>query len=216
MGIYIFNAKTMNSALRSESTDFGKEVIPQSLEKHKVYAHIYDGYWEDIGTIKSFYEASINLTSITPKFNLYDMDMPLYTHRRDLPPSKLNDCIMNHALASEGSIITDSAIKETIVGVRTIIENGAYLERVICMGANHYETAEHKEKNRRLGRPDIGIGRMCMIKNAIIDTNARIGPGCRIGTDTPERQDGDYDNYFIRDGIIILPKNAVIHEGTVI
>ena len=144
------------------------------------------------------------------------MERPLYTHRRDLPPSKLNDCTMNNALASEGSIITNSAIRESIVGIRTIIENGAYLERVICMGANHYETDEDREENRALGRPNIGIGQMCMIRNAIIDINARIGQGCRIGTDNAYRGDVDHEKYYARDGIIIIPKNAVIPDGTMI
>jgi len=216
MGIYIFSSRAMEEALNNEMTDFGKEIIPHSLSKSRVFSYTYHGYWEDIGTIKSFFESSLNLASITPKFNLYDMDRPLYTHRRDLPPSKLNDCTMNNALASEGSIITNSAIRESIVGIRTIIENGAYLERVICMGSNHYETDADREENRALGRPNIGIGQMCMIRNAIIDINARIGQGCRIGTENTYREDVDNENYYVRDGIIIIPKNAVIPDGTMI
>ena len=216
MGIYIFSSQTMETALRNNLTDFGKEIIPQSLDKFQVYTHVYEGYWEDIGTIKSFFEASLDLTFITPQFNLYDMEMPLYTHPRDLPPSKLNGCMMNNALAAEGSIMTDSTLKESLVGLRTIIANGAYLERVICMGADYYETEEGRAENRRLGRPDIGIGQMSMIKNAIIDTNVRIGQGCRIGLEKRHREDADCENYYIRDGIIVLPKGAVIPDGTVI
>ena len=216
MGIYIFSTRAMEEALNNELTDFGKEIIPQSLKKNKVCSYTYHGYWEDIGTIKSFFESSLNLASITPQFKLYDMEKPLYTHPRDLPPSKLNNCTMNNALASEGSIITSSAIRESIVGIRTIIENGAYLERVICMGANHYETDADREENRALGRPNIGIGQMCMVKNAIIDINARIGQGCRIGIEDGYREDQDHENYYIRDGIIIIPKNAVIPDGTMI
>lgn len=216
MGIYIFNADVMEKCLASEATDFGKEIIPQSINKLKVRAHFYDGYWEDIGTIKNFYEANLDLASTCPKFNLYDSANPIFTHRRDLPPSKVNSCTFKNSLAAEGSIITDAFINNSLVGIRTIIESGATLDRVYCMGADYYETDEEKLSNHQQQIPNLGIGSGSIIKGAIIDKNARIGQGCRIGIDRKERADGDYENYLIRDGIIVIPKNAILPDGTCI
>ncbi len=216
MGIYVFNADVMNSCLDSKDTDFGKEIIPDSIGKKKVMAYVYNGYWEDIGTIKNFYEANLNLATYQPNFNLYDEDHPVYTHRRNLPPSKINSCSFKQALASEGSIITDAFITYSIVGIRTIIYEGASLDGVYCMGSDYYEIPEQIEDNRRQGIPNIGIGKGSVIKKAIIDKNARIGAHCRIGVDNNERNDGDYGNYHIVDGIIIIHKNAILKDGTVI
>ncbi len=216
MGIYIFNADAMEECLKNDSTDFGKEIIPDAIRNKKVLAYVYDGYWEDIGTIKSFYEANLNLASSHPKFNLYDEEKPVFTHRRNLPPSKINSCVFKHSLAAEGSIITDAYINYSIVGVRTIISEGASLDGVYCMGSDWYETREDRDHNREMGIPDIGIGRGSVIKGAIIDKNARIGSACRIGIDADSRRDGDYGNYHIVDGIIIIHKGAVIKDGTVI
>jgi glucose-1-phosphate adenylyltransferase len=216
MGIYIFNADVMEKCLASDATDFGKEIIPQSINKLKVRAHFYDGYWEDIGTIKNFYEANLDLASTCPKFNLYDSANPIYTHRRDLPPSKVNSCTFKNSLAAEGSIITDAFINNSLVGIRTIIESGATLDRVYCMGADYYETDEEKLHNQESQIPNLGIGSGSIIKGAIIDKNARIGHGCRIGIDRKDRPDADFDNYQIRDGIIVIPKNAILADGTCI
>lgn len=216
MGIYIFNADLMEKALEGTNTDFGKEIIPALINKVKVNAYVYNGYWEDIGTIASFYEANINLTSINPDFNFYDEEMPIYTHRRNLPASKINFCTLNQAIASDGCIVTNASIAKSIVGIRTIIESGANLDGVICMGADRYETDDEKKLNRERGIPNIGIGSGSIIKNAIIDKNARIGENCRIGIDSMERKDGEYGHYFIVDGIIVIPKNANIPNGTVI
>ncbi len=216
MGIYIFNASTMDECLDNDHTDFGHEIIPEAIQERKVNAYIYNGFWEDIGTIKSFYECNINLASVNPDFNFYDEDRPIYTHRRDLPTSKINFCTISQSLASEGSIITNASIVNSIVGIRTIIESGANLEGVVSMGADFYETESSKAANDKKGIPHIGIGAGSIIKNAIIDKNARIGNGCRIGIDNKKRPDGDYDNYYIRDGLIVIPKNAVLPAGTVI
>jgi glucose-1-phosphate adenylyltransferase len=216
MGIYIFNADVMESCLDNDSTDFGKEIIPRAIEERKVRAHIYTGYWEDIGTISSFFEANLDLAKTCPRFNLYDTASPIFTHRRDLPPSKVNSCTFKNALTAEGSIITDAFISNSLVGIRTIIESGATLERVYCMGADYYETDQEKAENRRKDLPNLGIGSGSIIKGAILDKNTRIGHGCRIGIDKMERKDGDYGNYHIRDGIIIVHKNAVLPDGTVI
>lgn len=216
MGIYIFSAAAMEESLDNDLTDFGKEVIPAAMEKAALNAYIYHGYWEDIGTIKNFYEANLNLASIQPNYNLYDEQQPIYTHRRDLPPSKLNGCMIKFGVTAEGSIITDAALNNSLIGIRTIINNGATLDGVYCMGADYYENEAELRENRELGRPDIGIGKMSLIKNAIIDKNVRIGNKCRIGVDQMERVDGDYENYSIKDGIIVIPKNKVIPAGTII
>ena len=142
--------------------------------------------------------------------------MPIYTHRRHLPATKMNFCTISQSLASEGSIITNSSIVNSIIGIRTIIESGANLDGVYCMGANYYESDAQKRINAQKNIPNIGIGRGTIIRKAIIDQNARIGDGCRIGIDSFDRQDGEFGNYWIRDGIIIIPKNAIIPSGTVI
>jgi glucose-1-phosphate adenylyltransferase len=214
MGIYVFSAGVLKTALNNTFTDFGSEIIPALIEKMKISTYIFDGYWEDIGTIKSFYEANINLASINPSFNLYEENAPLFTHRRDLPPSKINYSTISQSLAAEGSIITNANIANSIVGIRTIIESGASLDGVVCMGADFYETAEDKEASK--GVPNIGIGQGCIIKRAIIDKNARIGDNCRIGIDPIPRRDGDFDTHSIRDGIIVIPKGTVLNPGTVI
>jgi len=214
MGIYIFTAAALTKALDNSLTDFGSEIIPALIGKVKVSAYVFDGYWEDIGTIRSFYEANINLASINPAFNLYEENAPLFTHRRDLPPSKINYSTISQSLAAEGSIITNANIANSIVGIRTIIESGANLDGVVCMGADFYETEEDREATR--GEPGIGIGQGCIIKKAIIDKNARIGDNCRIGIDPVARRDGDFERYSIRDGIIVIPKGTVLPPGTVI
>jgi glucose-1-phosphate adenylyltransferase len=217
MGIYIFNAPTMESCLDNELTDFGKEVIPQAINKLKVNAYVFDGYWEDIGTIKSFYEANLELTTLRPRFDFYDENHPIYTHTRCLPPSKMNFSNMNQSIAAEGCIITNASISDSIVGVRTIIESGSSLNGVICMGADYYESDLQKQKNAETHIPNLGIGRGTLIKKAIIDKNACIGEGCRIGVDDNiTRVDGNYGTYHIIDGIVVIPKNTVLYPGTVI
>jgi glucose-1-phosphate adenylyltransferase len=216
MGIYVFNAKTMEKVLDNNYIDFGKEIIPIAIGERHVHTYVFDGYWEDIGTIKAFYEANLNLASLTPDFNFYDEDMPIYTHRRHLPATKINFCTISQSLAGEGSIITNASIVNSLVGVRTLIESGASLDGVYCMGANFYETYEQKKENEAKGLPNTGIGRGTIVKRAIIDKNARIGDGCRIGIDPIDRQDGDYGSYWIVDGIIVIPKNGVLPPGTII
>jgi glucose-1-phosphate adenylyltransferase len=216
MGIYIFNADAMESCLANEYTDFGKEIIPMTINTLKVNAYVFNGYWEDIGTIKGFYEANLDLTSLRPKFDFYDEEKPIYTHMRSLPPSKMNFSSMNQSIASEGCIITNAAITNSIVGIRTIIESGASLNGVVCMGADYYESEKQKLENAEARIPNVGIGRGTIVKGAIIDKNACIGEGCRIGIDNLNRTDGNYGHYFIIDGIIVIPKNAILYPGTVI
>jgi len=216
MGIYVFSAAALNQALDNHYTDFGKEVIPHSIETARVQGYVFTGYWEDIGTIRSFYDTNISLTTIRPEFDFYKESFPIYTRRRDLPASKINSCIINQCLTADGCIITNANVTNSIIGIRTIIESGASLDSVVCMGADYYESAEDRQGNRDQSVPDIGIGKGTLIRGAIIDKNARIGEGCRIGIDNLERPDGDHNNYYIRDGLIVIPKNAVIQSGTVL
>jgi glucose-1-phosphate adenylyltransferase len=216
MGIYVFNSKTMEDCLANELTDFGKEIIPAAISKLKVNAYIFDGYWEDIGTIRNFYETNLELTTLKPKFDFYDEQKPIYTHMRNLPPSKMNFSNMNQSIASEGCIITNANITNSIVGIRTIIESGSSLNGVVCMGADFYETEIQKAQNAEARIPNVGIGRGAIIKGAIIDKNVCIGEGCRIGVDDIKRTDGNYGHYYIVDGIIVIPKNTILYPGTVI
>ncbi len=215
MGIYIFSAKAMEESLNNTLTDFGKEVIPEAISRFNVAAYVYDGYWEDIGTIRSFYEATLDLTSIKPKFNFYDEGRPIYTHNRNLPSSKINQASLDQVNTSEGCVITNATIKRSVIGIRSTIESGAYLEGVICMGADTYETESERRENAGKGIPPIGIGQRCVIRRAIIDKNARIGNDVSIGMGRiPE--DGDYGWYHVVDGIYVITKNAVVPDGTVI
>jgi glucose-1-phosphate adenylyltransferase len=216
MGIYVFNSAAMEECLANDLTDFGKEIIPQSINKLKVNAYVFDGYWEDIGTIKSFYEANLELTTLRPRFDIYDEQRPIYTHMRSLPPSKMNFSNMNQSIASEGCIITNASITNSIVGIRTTIESGASLNGVVCMGADYYESEKQKLVNAENRVPNVGIGKGSIIKGAIIDKNVCIGEGCRIGIDNLNRSDGAFDHYYIVDGIIVIPKNTVLYPGTVI
>jgi len=215
MGIYIFNSSAMEESLNNSLTDFGKEVIPETLKKFNVAAYIYDGYWEDIGTIRSFYDATLDLTSIKPKFNFYDENAPIYTHNRNLPSSKINMATLDQVNTSEGCVITNATIKRSVIGIRSTIETGSYLEGVITMGADQYETEEERIDNIKKNIPPIGIGENCVIRRAIIDKNARIGKNVSIGMGkTPD--DGDYGFYHIVDGIYVITKNALVPDGTVI
>ena len=215
MGIYIFDADVMEAALDNDFTDFGKQVIPWTLDKYKVSAYTYDGYWEDIGTIKSFYDANLSLTDVTPAFNFYDEVAPIYTHERHLPASKINRATLERVITSEGCIINNATISHSVIGVRSIIHENAFLDGVVCMGADFYETEAERDANRKKGIPDVGIGKHSRIQSAIIDKNARIGSNVSIGMgNTPA--DGDYGFYHVVDGIYVVTKNAVVPDGTVI
>jgi glucose-1-phosphate adenylyltransferase len=187
-----------------------------SITDRLVNAYIFNGFWEDIGTIKSFYNTNINLASLNPAFNFYEENTPIYTHKRYLPASKINFCTFSSSLAAEGSIITNASIRNSIIGIRSVIESGSDLDGVICMGHDFYETPDQKYENHNLKRPNLGIGKGTIIRGAIIDKNTRIGEGCRIGLEDIPREEGDHGNYYIRDGIIIIPKSSVIPNGTVI
>ena len=202
MGIYIFDADTMEEMLNNDYNDFGKEIIPMAIKSKKVSSYIFNGYWEDIGTIRSFYEATLDLTNPIPQFNFYDEDKPIYTHMRNLPPSKINHAEMVSTLASEGCVITNSRIQHSVIGVRSVINEGCDLEGVIMMGADFYETEAAKKDNKEKGVPNLGIGKNCKINKAIIDKNAHIGENCCINVSGRKYEDGDHGLFYSADGII--------------
>jgi glucose-1-phosphate adenylyltransferase len=208
MGIYLFNRDVLIECLRNDLADFGKHVIPQSIERYNVRAYIFQGYWEDIGTVRAFYEANLDLTDIVPEYSFFDANAPIYTHPRFLPGSKVNGASLRQAIISDGCIISDAHLERCVIGVRSIIQSGATIRDSIVMGADYFEQDRQVDEKQ----PAIGIGRNCVIDRAIIDKNARIADGVVI---TPEGKPADFDgdSYFIRDGIVIVPKNAVIPAG---
>ncbi len=212
MGIYVFNVDVLKKLLsESSETDFGKHIIPGAIDSHKVYSYIFDDYWEDIGTIRSFWAANLALTDPLPSFSFYDMAAPIYTRMRYLPPSKINECDLSRCLLTEGCIISGKRIDHAVIGLRALVGEGSEIDDSIIMGADYYE---HGEITHESGIP-LGIGKNCIIKQAIIDKNARIGDGVVI---SPEGKPPDEvtDLYWIRDGIMVIPKNTVIPSGTVL
>ena len=215
MGIYVFSRKVICELLDNTLSDFGKHIIPQAIESRRVFSYVFQGYWEDIGTIRSFFEANLDLVSELPRFNFFDMSAPIYCRPRWLPGSKINGAQIDHAVISDGCIINRATINRTIVGLRTIVGSGTELNRVIVLGTDYYETAESVAKHDREGKPRMGIGEHCKIENAIIDKNARIGNNVTISP-AGKPENVDHELYFIRDGIVVIPKDAVIPHGTVI
>jgi glucose-1-phosphate adenylyltransferase len=218
MGIYVFRKEVLRQLLIDEmpkAADFGKEVIPEALSRYKVQAFLFDGYWEDIGTIGAFYRANIEMTLPLPPFNVFDSDAPMYTRPRYLPGSKLLDCHIQSSIITEGCIINGATITDSVIGIRSRIEHGSRLEGVLMMGADFYQNLEELQADVNRGYPRIGVGPNCSIRRAIIDKNARIGAGVQILNEAGHKQ-LEADGYFIRDGIVIIPKTGVIPDGTVI
>ncbi len=208
MGIYVFNSDVLRELLEDEGKrDFGRDIIPNAIKQRKVFSYVFDGYWRDIGTVGSFWEANLELTDPLPAFSFYDAKAPIYTRMRYLPPSKINCCDLNRCLLSEGSIISGHRILHAIVGIRTLVGEGSVIEHSVLMGADYYDTS------RDPSVPPLGVGRDCYIKNAIIDKNARIGDGAYITPDGKENETVT-DKYAVRDGVIVIPKNTVIPPGT--
>ena len=215
MGIYVFNRNVICDLLDNNLSDFGKHIIPQAINTHRVFSYVYQGYWEDIGTIRNFFEANLDLVTELPRFNFFDMSAPIFSRPRYLPGSKINGAQVDHAVISDGCIINRARISNTIVGLRTIIGDGTELNRVVILGSDYYESKESVERSEREGQPRVGIGAHCKIENAIIDKNARIGNNVIISpAGKPENL--DHERYFIRDGVVIIPKDAVIPHGMVI
>ena len=215
MGIYVFNRQVVADLLDNPLSDFGKHIIPHAINTHRVFSYVYQGYWEDIGTIRNFFEANLDLVTELPRFNFFDMSAPIFSRPRYLPGSKINGAMIDHAVISDGCIINRARISNTIVGLRTIIGDGTELNRVVILGSDYYESQESVERHERESIPRVGIGAHCKIDNAIIDKNARIGNNVTISP-AGKPENADHEKYFIRDGIIIIPKDAVIPHGTVI
>ncbi|HZL12866.1 MAG TPA: glucose-1-phosphate adenylyltransferase [Verrucomicrobiae bacterium] len=215
MGIYIFNRQLICELLDNPLSDFGKHIIPHAINSRRVFSYVFEGYWEDIGTIRSFFEANLDLVSELPRFNFFDMSAPIFSRPRYLPGSKINGAEIKHAVISDGCILNHARIQNTIIGLRTFVGAGTELNRVITLGSDFYEAQESVEQHAREGKPRIGIGANCKIENAIIDKNARIGNDVTISP-AGKPDSVDHELYFIRDGIVIIPKNAVIPNGTVI
>ena len=216
MGIYVFDLDVLVELLSNEAyIDFGQNVLPASLDRFAVHAWVFDDYWEDIGTIRAFYEANIDLGRQSPKFHFYREDAPIYTHQRHLPGSKLYDCRVHDSIVTEGCLIRDSVIENSIVGIRSRINRGSRICNSVIMGADYYEPHQLYLKQNTSGIPPLGIGENVTIFNAIVDKNARIGDGTVIKNEAGiDHADGDW--YYIRDGIVVIPKNTVIPPGSVI
>lgn len=215
MGIYIFNRKLLYELLEgNERTDFGKEIIPQSIEGHRVASYQYEGYWTDIGTIPSFFEANLGLTDNIPKFNLFDKN-PIYTRARMLPPSKISGTLMEKSIVADGCIISAKQITHSIIGIRTRIGVNTIIENCYVMGSDNYQTLEQIAESKESTSPIMGIGDNCHIKNAIIDKNTYIGDNVTINCGE-KLEDGDYGTHTVQDGIVVVKKRAIIPSGTVI
>jgi glucose-1-phosphate adenylyltransferase len=210
MGIYVFNRQVLIDVLGNNHDDFGKHIIPASLQEYKVFAYIFQGYWEDIGTVRAFYEANLALTDTVPNYNFFDHLNPIYTYPRFLPASKINGAQVRSAIIADGCIITDANIERAIIGIRSVIESGSSIRNSVLMGADFYQG---ERPQSMFDAPPLGIGRRCVIEGAIIDKNARIGDEVVIRAEgKPANVDGA--NYYIRDGVVVIPKGAVIPAGT--
>ena len=219
MGIYVFKYEVLERLLREdqEHMDFGKHIIPAAINSRHVQAFMFDGYWEDIGTIGAFYRANLDLTSKIPKFNLFDAEAPVFTRARYLPPSKVEETEINDSIISDGCIINGAKLNNSVIGLRSRISKGVQMDASYMMGADYYQTFEEMRSDAGQGLPRVGIGEGAVVKHAIIDKNARIGKNARLLNEAGVVEtDGPGGAYFIRDSIIIVPKNAVIADGTVI
>jgi glucose-1-phosphate adenylyltransferase len=215
MGIYIFNRKLLFDLLLEEykaATDFGKEILPACIDKYKVISYQYEGYWTDIGNIYSFFEANIALTDNIPAFNLYDNTQTIYTRARMLPPAKISGTTLEQTIIAEASIINASRIEKSVIGIRSRIGHGTNIISCYMMGADYFETIEQMANAKEKGLPEIGIGQRCYLKNCIIDKNVRIGDDVRI-IGGNHLEPSDHPLYTIKDGIVVIKKNAIIPNG---
>lgn len=220
MGIYVFKKDVLIKLLKEslERTDFGKEIIPDAAKDHNVQAYLFDGYWEDIGTIEAFYDANLALTQQPlPPFSFYDEEAPIYTRARYLPPTKLLDCQITQSIIGEGCILKDCRIVHSVLGVRSRIESGCVIEDTLLMGADFYQASVERHCNIDKGEIPVGIGTDSIIRRAIIDKNARIGHDVKIiNKDNVQEAERESQGFYIRSGIVVVLKNAVIQDGTII
>ena len=219
MGIYVFNYEKLLELLQADTAavDFGGEIIPTAIQNYNVQAHLFTDYWEDIGTIRSFYQANLDLASPLPKFNFFDAGAPIYTRSRYLPPSKLHGCDIDNSMVSEGCILNGIYARNSIIGLRSRLDPGVRIEDSIIMGSDFFESIEDIKANMENGKPHIGIGENTIVRRAIIDKDVRIGKNARlINAERIENKDAEDGSYVIREGIIIIPKGGVIPDNTVI
>ncbi|MDM9582207.1 MULTISPECIES: glucose-1-phosphate adenylyltransferase [unclassified Nostoc] len=220
MGIYVFKKEVLFKLLRegTERTDFGKEIIPDASKDYNVQAYLFDDYWEDIGTIEAFYHANLALTQQPqPPFSFYDEKAPIYTRARYLPPSKLLDCQVTESIIGEGCILKNCRIQHSVLGVRSRIESGCVIEESLLMGADFYQPFVERQCNLEKGEIPVGIGTDSIIRGAIIDKNASIGHDVKIiNKDNVQEADRESQGFYIRSGIVVVMKNAVIPDGTII
>ena len=223
MGIYVFKKSSLDEFLNkkyADNHDFGGEIIPfAARDGYNVQAYLFNDYWEDIGTIKSFFEANLNLAADEPDFEFYDADSPIYTSPRYLPPAKIQNCEVKNAIISHGCSLSDCKVNDAIIGIRSNIGKGANIDHAMIIGADLYESEEHRAALLGAGEIPIGIGEGSVIKNAIIDKNARVGKNCTItNVNNVDFDDNEaaHPNYFIRDGVVVVLQGATIPDGTTI
>jgi glucose-1-phosphate adenylyltransferase len=217
MGIYIFEADVLTAVLGAhmDDHDFGKAIIPRAIHEHRVISYPFPGYWNDIGTVRSFFETNIMLAQPHPAFNIYDANFPLYTNARLLPPAKVTRSRLENTIVGEGSVIVDSDISNSVIGIRSFVDYGTRISRTVMMGADYYRWADADSRGSVRGPAFPGVGANTRIENAIIDKNASVGNDCVV-TNAAGVQEGEGPGFFIRDGIIVIVKNAEIVDGTVI
>jgi glucose-1-phosphate adenylyltransferase len=215
MGIYVFNRSVIFKLLENNFDDFGKHIIPTAIGTHRVFSYVFQGYWEDIGTIRAFFDANLDFAAVLPRFNYFDMTAPIFTRARFLPASKINGAAIDHTIIADGCIINHARISNSIIGLRSFIDVGTQINRTVHMGCDYYESAESIQEKTSRGQPRVGIGRYCFIENAILDKNVRIGDNVVISP-AGKPENVDHPLYYIRDGIVIIPKNGIVPSGTVI
>ncbi|MDJ0620797.1 MAG: glucose-1-phosphate adenylyltransferase [Calothrix sp. MO_192.B10] len=220
MGIYIFKKDVLLTLLKEslERTDFGKEIIPDAAKDYNLQAYLFDGYWEDIGTIEAFYNANLALTKQPqPPFSFYDEESPIYTRARYLPPSKMLDCQISESMIGEGCILKNCRIQHSVLGVRSRVEADSVVEDTLIMGSDYYQAFAERQSSLANGEVPIGIGQNSIVRRAIIDKNARIGHEVKIiNKDNVQEANREQQGFYIRSGIVVVLKNATIPNGTII
>lgn len=214
MGIYVFNHRTLRSALEDRTrSDFSKEVLPSLLDSYRVFGFVHQGYWQDIGTVGTFFDANLRLTDPDPPFDFFHPNRVVFTHARYLPSSRIVHCHIDRAIVADGCVIEDAELQRCVVGVRSHINRGASLENVVMMGQDEFESPDDRVRNRAAGLPDMGIGAGTRIQRAIIDKNARIGADVRL---SPKGLPNGWEqgDLVVRDGVLVVIKNGVVPDGT--
>jgi glucose-1-phosphate adenylyltransferase len=218
MGIYVFKKSTLIELLKTDypnAMDFGGEIIPEAAKERKVQAYLFNDYWEDIGTIKSFFDANLSLAQQPPRFEFYDPQQPIYTSPRFLPPAKIEKSQIGESIISHGCTLAQCTIDNAVIGVRSHVEAGCVIEDTMLMGADFYESEEERHALLAAGKVPMGIGQGTTIRNSIVDKNARIGRNCNIvNVRGVEEENHEDEGYIIKSGIVVICRNAVIPDGT--